>query len=260
MKILILAASPARHGMGHLCRCRGLLQEARRLGHSASLSCHITRGDPPYDWIVWDSPEPPPEAIRPLGRRLCLLNGVGLAPEAEGADLVVIQGFSEARAPNILSGPEYVVLRPEVRRLKPKSSSYWFIWGGHGDPLGLGPVALGSLEEPACYWFAGARPGSLGSRAFLEALAFCRSALISMGMIAWELAYLGKPFWIVSRSELHLSFARPFAENGIARVWPAVGLPSPHELADWLRQPPICYEPPLDGLGAARVLKMMAQF
>jgi spore coat polysaccharide biosynthesis predicted glycosyltransferase SpsG len=59
----------------------------------------------------------------------------------------------------------------------------------------------------------------------------CQQAIVHLGMTCWELAYLGIPQYIFTRSENHLIDAKRFEDMGLARAFPRVGLPD--STAEW---------------------------
>lgn len=189
-----------------------------------------------------------------FGTKVVVLNGVGYDWEQD-ADLAIIQGFSDIKADNTLSGPEYVILRDEIHKFANmglmREPGSWLVWGGAADRLGLlNKFAELFSERPARlmaskYVTDGITPGSQiqlvyttdSGEEFIPIMATSEKAFVAMGMICWELATLGIPAYVFSRSEGHLGFAKKMDEQGLIKAWRAVGLPNDNEIAEFLYTP-----------------------
>jgi hypothetical protein len=79
-----------------------------------------------------------------------------------------------------------------------------------------------------------------------------------MGMVAWELARLGIPLYLVSKDKGHLHFAKNMEKLGLALAYPEVGLPRVCEVERFLsREYKISGRNRPDGKGAVRFIETL---
>lgn len=278
MRLLFYVFATPETGLGHLTRCLALADEAWRHNHQVAggtrAGSYLSYDEAAFDqaigafspdWIIVDLPGEPSPYVAQTKAKLCLIDGVGhengLKP-----DLVISQGFKGE-----YHAPEYLILRRSLDRYKSrKRGNSWLVYGGAADELGLLPAFSRAMyDKPANLLvtdlmrdkiFDLSQRHSLVSgkdEAVLGWYGQAGQAAVHMGMIAWELLYLGVPTYIFSRSERHLKTALEFDKRGWAKAWPTLGLPGERELREFLLTP---FEPPIgivDLAGAGRVLGLM---
>jgi len=270
-------------GWGHAVRSQTLANKARERGHNVQHSTLTKRKRPPatmkkhsFDWIVIDTPKPPPWVWKHKGNaRIALLNGVGHKLESKQADLVVIQGISPKNnlPDNTIAGPEYVILRPSLAEFTRSPGYRDVVFGGAKDKLGLLHTYTKFMPHTAAFLLQtpeqeSARPvgmfhhrRKLEDDAFLGYLAIANRAIIAMGMTAWECAYLRTPAYVFSLTKTHLKFAQAMERAGLVRAYGTVGLPEiPKQMLDFLETPSTTSGDPPDLNGAERIIKRMEQF
>lgn len=225
MKVAIVFDT--RCGHGHKIRSRALSQALRRHGHQVLMVkddvLRLASDRDAWDWIVLDLPRLPSadnlKRLELLSRHILNLNGQGHIEEAF-VEHNVIQGFApraELRT-NTLIGPEYVIVRPQLRHVRrfstrargPREQGDWLVYGGGGDEFELAtslartwnwgrrtvhllgeprPVEWPKQGGPRLYTY---RP--LASISDLVSIfSHCSLAIVHFGMIAWELAVNGIP-------------------------------------------------------------------
>lgn len=283
LRLLFLAFADVEHGLGHFYRTEAAMSAARARGHAVALASNVDGGrfylettndcialtdiinDFRPDWLVADILAEPPLWLAGLvhgcSARLALLNGVGRTEREARADLLWTQDT-----------PEKAILRPEVLKLRRKHArtDKWFVWGGAADVLGLLPkfvracpdwrawLVTTSLaqqyEEPT-------NPGQLllptvGDEIY-SPMSDCGKAVLHLGMTCWELAALGVPMYLFSRSTGHLRDAKRFEALGLAKAWPRVGLPSDKAFYQFLSEPLVPTGKQPDGKGAQRFVEQL---
>lgn len=285
MRILCFTFGDADHGLGHFRRCEALAKVAikrgcrfifasNRIPHAGEwIKLHGVNDEDGFKWacnlvrpdcLVIDLEEKVPEFVwsyaSEFSIKTCLLNGVGrLEGDEARADLAWVQDTGER-----------VIIRPEVTSLVRAPSPSWLVFGGSADPLGLVPAfALACPHLPAYlvktdlinYTLVPRWEHSLvtDDAGFLTALSTCGSACVHMGMITWELAYLGVPVYVFSRSIGHLEFAKNMERLGLIRAYPEVGLPAPQVLKSFLSVPYVPKGNRPDGLGAVRLIQALQE-
>jgi len=201
---------------------------------SSTLYSHIL--EPWYDWIVVDLPFELDKqfylACKSKKIRTLILNGVG-HHVGDLADLRIVQGLGDGSK---YSGSDYVILRPEIMRLKedyklrklPSTPFKWFVYGGGFDVLNLKDVFIDRwIKDDFMY------PGT--NENFLQYTLDCNRACLSMGMIVWELLTIGLKCYVFSSSQKHLEFAQRMDKTRLIRAYDKVGLPkSKDEFVDFL--------------------------
>jgi len=271
------------YGYGHAYRCQTLADAARVAGHNIikisndvlQIGYYISALDTEGivalydilvktkpDWLIIDLPDTPRTVIslaRELGIRVCLLNGVGHAMETELADLVWIQDT-----------PERVILRSEFVTELPARD--WLVFGGGADETGLLPAFSKIMQHASAYLINTRLTGysnnivksnkhSLVLTDGLEMLRYMRAsrkAIIHMGMTAWELAALGKPVYVFSRTAEHLHFAQQMQQQNLVLAYPQVGLPETDlDFRGFLATKFIPSGRMPDGLGAQHLLEAL---
>jgi hypothetical protein len=276
MNLLFYVFADRETGLGHWYRCAALADAAD--GHRVDV---VPDRSPrtlrrmlalcAYDWLVVDVPEVP-ECVYELagerGVRVCQVNGVGYSRDDPRAALTIVQGYGEAE----FSGPEYVVLRPELFTYRHWATNSWFVWGGAADGMNLLPA----FQEACPYWEATLVRPVLAQRemAALSAhhqavkpagdkifswMAQAGRACVAMGMAAWELAALRVPVYAFSATEGHLRFARRMEDAGLVLAYPKVGLPEPGGLRAFLELPFTPWGTPPDGKAAERIVRLMEE-
>lgn len=295
MKIAVLVYAHKDVGLGHWNRSVALIKELERRGHMVWVLgnmmvhrkmyfqvregneidlYHVMEQLKPDVFIADLQDEIPDYVYNLVGEdRLVVLNGVGREREYR-AGMVFIQGYTNSVGENIFSGPEYVILRPELERDITGPVKEWFVWGGAKDKMRLSQVfqkvfpesetnilmtqMSTTLDETYRTMFHEIfLPKSLDDHAdtFIRAIKGTRKACIAMGMAAWETTTLGIPTYAFSSTEGHLAFAKKMESEGLLRAWNGVGLPSLNEMAEFLSQDPIVpsVESRADFMGASRV-------
>lgn len=279
MDILIYTMANKDTGLGHFIRMQALAQELIEQGHSVTFASdrfspvgeyvnvqsYDTSGwDRAYrgqDWTIVDLPYEPPAFCRD-SRRLCIIDGVG---HDNGANALVISQGPEGE----YSAPEYLILRPELKRYQHGGAmGPDFVFGGSADPMGLIDTYARLYPGQRAYLMAPEWGSDKAPRQFLvqptysavamfQFMAVAERAVISLGMIAWELAYIGTPMYIFSRTERHLKTAQWFADSDLATFWGGVGLPKDRDILSFLGRPfsPTGPRPDLDG--AKRVVRLL---
>ena len=96
---------------------------------------------------------------------------------------------------------------------------------------------------------------SVNDMAFLGRIAGSRRAVVAMGMIVFELVYLGIQTHCFNATDLHLLFSQGMARHGLIKAWPEVGLPGDEEFKDFLSEPFEITGRGPDLRGAARVMR-----
>lgn len=280
-------------GLGHCYRSSALRKEATRVGyksiaitdwHETLDRIHVSdigdtidsriitwlNGYKP-DWLVVDLPIPIPEWLTIYARNnriwTVALNGVG-HDKPDMADIIWVQ-----------DDPLRVIIRPEIFEIpdRPLFENSWFVWGGARDPMNLryrfesamphDPAMLTrtcmSLGEH-CVEAGRKRPvNDCHYRVFTNGIdifhymSICERACVSMGMICWELAAMGKPVYAFSKTSEHLRFAQNMENLGLIKAYPEVGIPDNSEIQRFLRTPftPTGKKP--DGNAAYRLLNLM---
>lgn len=281
MKVLFYVFGDAKRGMGHLVRCEVLAEECRQRGYAVDFVESPTKGPEqiereltlPWipDWLVVDTPEDLPDELFDIARKnnikTLLLNGDGHHTHEVKADLTIIQGFAENAQPHV--GPDYVLLRPELFERTWHAGIRWMVFGGAADVMGLREVFDKACTKVHAFVLETAYSPRISVRNLLHHVRYvreteifdfmfsCKAACVAMGMTAWELAALGVPTYVFSHTEMHLSFAKRMEAAGLVCAYPTVGLPSPAEMAAFLKTPFVPTGQRPDGHAAERILNLM---
>lgn len=282
MHLAVLYFSGREYGYGHAYRCQALIDAARVANYNVTkisndpfligycISALDTTGivalqdiltEVRPDWLVIDMPDIPEivaNLAHELGIKVCLLNGVGHVLETL-ADLVWIQDT-----------PERVILRPEFVTELPTRD--WLVFGGGADESGLLPAFSSAMQHASAYLIntklTGYSSGIIKSNKHglvltegLEMLRYIRAtrkAIIHMGMTAWELAALGKPVYVFSRTAEHLHFAQQMQQQNLVLAYSQVGLPEIDlDFRNFLATEFMPSGRTPDGLGAQRLLEVL---
>ena len=303
-KIAFLTYAEPNTGLGHWFRTLALEQEAKNQGYSTHFltnrmlhremyfqvrennfddiynALHQIK---PYAIVIdfqGNVPDYTYDITRKFGIKTVILNGVGRVEE-NNANLVVIQGLSETRNPNTVSGAKYVILRSKMGEISAKhNGNSWFVWGGARDRMGLLKmfnrvddreatlVVHQEFIDPLIYrGITETHPNPLHlvthvtGDAMLPIMANAKTACIAMGMAAWELAYLGTPTYAFSSTPGHLRFAKEMEIAGLLLAYPKVGLPNTvKQFCDFINQPiTVQDENRPDLLGAQRVMNLIGK-
>ncbi len=290
MNIKFIVFSNSQTGQGHYFRCEALAKLALEYGNSISLigdrkfpflpensftsseykEEFATSGA--FDWVIADLPFSP---ILHTRAKTCLLNGVGYELETN-YDLVIIQGFSNVKGENIFSGSRFVILRSDLLKYKRSATdktASWFVWGGSEDDMNLLSKfsfvysTFHRIESELELWLQHStdKYGKLFQKTnspelLLFNMGASKKACVAMGMIVWELIYLGVPTYVFSSTKKHLSFAKPLHDLGLIRAWYKVGVPKPREIKEFIETPfRVSNNDRPDLLGANRILSLLEE-
>lgn len=271
MNLQFIVFSNSTTGQGHYFRCEALAKAALEAGHEITLigdrNFHFLPVENFQYWSygffkLWDERKnehrvddadwtiidlPFNLQSRPPETKTCILNGIGYRMEYDH-NLVIIQGLiGEATPDNVVSGTEYVILRPELDEVKSialnsDKQNRWFVWGGSEDIMNLLPKFPYGYDN-AGFFHSTERYARMPYNyikdspiVLLLAAPSYTKACSAMGMMVWELIYLDIPTWVFSATTTHLKFAKAMHEAGLINAWDAVGLPSQLEMEQFLNQ------------------------
>lgn len=267
-KMLFIFQVGPKYGWGHKYRVHEILDVAREKGipvevisndfvefgyritigtkaphlDKGRLSSILNKINP--EWLVFDFPSKPPDDIiektRSKNIKIANLNGLG-------HDL---DGDSWADFSWIQDSPEKVILRKDLLKVKYEPIiNNWFVFGGSADELNLLENFEGAIQrDPALLIGTELRPRmtpkfpnhkyieSSGS-VIMQHMRYASKAAVHMGMICYELAVIGVPQYIFSRSEEHLRYAKMLESYGLGLAYPKVGLPEPNEMRKFFMEP-----------------------
>lgn len=279
MRLLFVVFADPFHGLGHWHRTKAVLTMARHTEGYQSLLASNYNGEiyinninqltllnsvMSYyhpDWLVIDILETLPDEVVSIARRynakIALLNGVGRKEDSDKVDLIWSQDH-----------PDKAILRFEVLQLKKNYSDRTFVWGGATDELDLCNTYQKWMTNPAWIVTTNFRKYTLGKSnnlqqvqlevehdAIFKPMTHCNKAVIHLGMMAWELAYLRIPFYVFSKNQGHLQDAYRFEQMGFAKAYPYPGLPSDAKtFRDFVNEPFKIKGKRPDGQGAKRFL------
>lgn len=300
MKIAVLVYAHKEVGLGHWNRSVALVRELEKRGHYVWILGNMMVHRKMYfqvregvetdlyhvidqlkpDIFIADLQDEIPEYVYDIVSedRLVVLNGVGRERESRAA-MVFVQGFSASSGANIFSGPEYVILRPEIEQWREGPESEWFIFGGAKDKMHLSPAFQRVFPEVEANILMSPMSDTLDktyrtmhhnifiapsidkqAETFRVACSNANRACIAMGMTAWEMAALGIPTYAFSSTEGHLAFAKRMEDAGILRAWNGVGMPdTPLEFKEFLELPPIQPKMRPDFMGASRIVNLLEE-
>ena len=274
MKVMIYVLADKETGLGHWYRMQALYQALFEAGHDLFLVTNaLKQGDLSIrpldpqawgvaistfkpDWAVVDIPGQPPEFMLDF-ENLCLIDGVGHS--ASKAKLVISQG-----AEGEYNAPDYLLLRPELEFAQGnrKDPAYDLVWGGAADPLNL----LDKYRKLFGHGYYSPNTAISISRMIretngelLDKMAGAYRAVVSSGMILWELAYLRVPTYTFSRTKRHLATALYLQELGLVKAYPKVGIPSDKEFLVFVNRHFETWGDKIDLGGAGRVVKLMEE-
>lgn len=290
MNIQFIVFSNPQTGQGHYFRCEALAKLALDNGHSISLIGDrkfpflpresFMHSDYKKEFVIWEEPDwvvtdLPFSPVILTRAKTCLLNGVGYELETN-YDLVIIQGFSNAKGENVFSGSRFVILRSDLLKYKRSAidkTASWLVWGGSEDDMNLLSKfsfvygTLHRIESELDLWLHHSadkyeqlfQKTEYPEQLLLNAGA-SKKACVAMGMIVWELIYLGVPTYVFSSTKKHLSFAKPLHDLGLIRAWYKVGIPKPREIKEFIEIPfKISNNDRPDLLGANRILSLLEE-
>jgi len=251
MIVGIYSAGPEHFGFGHHYRCLGLYQVLLGLGHkvfwNGSLAASFEVADllrVELDWLIVDHPnEAIIDGIEIPAKRRAYLHGSSerTRPMNEEAwDLIVVQGVRQGVRPinasRWLIGPQYALIRPEIRSLigllgRPNTTRVLVY---PDDLLDLVPDG----------WKVA------GPDDFLVTFGITR-----FGMISLELAALGIPQAIIYDTMVEPT-AVYLKKNGAATlVKREVAERDKEIIRRELERIRVPFEPPIDGLGCWRLAR-----
>jgi len=248
----------------------------------ASIKHYLASNRHHFDWLIVDTKRAPSRALvmsaHDAGCKVAYLNsipgrsypGVDLVWPQNDPQRVIIGSDVRSFTPNNLSG-----LTLDNQRRPVYKGREWFIYGGGGDLLNLasytrygspGQYTIVELSKNTSTittpkkktGYKLPRDAFVNRLSILSAMVRCRAALIHMGTIAWELAYLRVPTYIVSSTPKHLDLALNMERLGLARAWPKIGLPTLPEASSWLDpswRPLEAAHP--DGAGVSRFMEAL---
>jgi spore coat polysaccharide biosynthesis predicted glycosyltransferase SpsG len=290
MHLQFIVFSNEQTGQGHYFRCEALAKAALEAGHQITLlgdrkfpfipqqdfrswsyrffkawneRDHLVTTD--SDWLVVDLPF---NLSNQPKVKTCILNGIGYSLEYSH-NLIVIQGLIDEPMPkNVVSGVEYVILRPELGDWKKENHkaewAKWFVWGGSEDIMNLIPsfpvMPGGALFLHSTNKYEG-KYFKVSGDSLLLAMRDYHRACVAMGMVVWELIYFDIPTWVFSATETHLKFAKALHDKDLINAWDGVGLPSQEEMKQFLNRPfeiDQSQEKP-DLLATQRILKLLEE-
>lgn len=267
-KMLFIFQVGSKHGWGHKYRVLETARVAREKGipvevvsndieatgfrltigsksphlDKGRLSALLNRLTP--EWVVYDLSKKPTQDIIDKTRskpvKIANLNGLGHNLEADSwADFSWVQ-----------DSPEKVILRKDLLKVKHEPiTNNWFVFGGSVDELNLlenfenviqrDPALLigTELRQPMTPKFANHTYIESSGPVIMQHMRYASRAAVHMGMICYELAAIGVPQYIFSRSEEHLRYAKMLESYGLGLAYPKVGLPEPNEMRKFFMEP-----------------------
>lgn len=275
MRVVLYFFRNPETGLGHYYRMQALYQELEKRHHHVICATSHNVGWPAWfapvhyndedsfkfvlkflkpDWVVADLPTFPAWLT---GKRLCLVNGIGHT--CPPADLIISQGQG-----GDYHAPEYLLLRQCLKEYTWQPTDGDFVFGGGADTLGLLEAYSKYLPNNEAHLVVNfshppndRRAAWVSDEAMLKLAANCRRAIVSTGMIVWELAALGVPTYCFSKSEEHLRTALWLDKLGLCKAYPFVGLPNQGAFVEFLSRPftPTGKRPDFDG--ARRVAELL---
>lgn len=281
MNLFFITFANHRTGLGHRFRTEALILAAQEAGHRVAVG-----GDyPPNtrhwfrtneldndfynviqelnpDWLVIDLPFDAPEMFFAGPWQTCLINGVGHNLDCHRADVVIRQDFEGEHC-----APDYVILRPDLPE-RNGPGLHWLVHGGGSDELEL----VNTFAKYCPDWLAKLIPGvftvngrhpdtpllNQAATSYLyQMMHSCRAGCVHAGMIVWEMAALGIPAYVFSRTPGHLAITQEMERRGWIKAWPRVGLPESNDFIKFLetRFIPVGQRP--DKRGAERVIRLL---
>lgn len=257
-------------GLGHYYRTMTFVDHCISQGHDVTILGDVNFTDQSYnffgvrakkkwdlyhalhqikpDWLVYDTPTVDYvdfEFTAEFDVKTLFLNANQNHPEV---DISIIQGYNGVD--HEFSGSEYVILRPEIfEYTATKNVNSWFVFGGAEDNMGLLPyfydkfnVDANLIVTPTNVSFGDVNLPRKKQNIILPQnpndifsfMLMSNKALISMGMIAWELVSLGIPTFVISPTENHYKFAKGMEENGLVVAYNSIGkLPPVAEIVEF---------------------------
>jgi len=273
VKVLIYVFANQHTGLGHWYRMNTLANELIMQNHHV---CFASDKQPNYpvdywiecgylsetdyqfakdrykpDWIVVDLPGTIPDYAIDTNVKLCLIDGVG--HPLTHANLNISQGRNSSE----YCAPDYLLLRRTLRHYKwsgkPDND---FVFGGSYDELGLCNLYQTSKLNKNSFVISPYHM-RVDGEAIFGLMALSNRAIIGIGMIAWELAYLGIKTYAFSKTDKHLEAALWMNELGLIKAYPKIGLPNKNEFIEFVNQDfEITGEQP-DLKGAKRVVRLL---
>jgi len=274
MNLLFLVHRTEATGLGHWYRMKVLMNAARAKGHTVALTTDEFDFAP--DWLIVDVPEDmySEEILYILYKHshvnVCTIDGISHRLGTR-ADLNISQGLSGE-----YSAPEYLIVRKPVMTRCLALSAEWFAFGGASDKMGLYDKFRRNCSDWTANMVVGEFAPSLNiqdvnsrhhvwmrldkiepSDYIFSLMNKCNRACLAMGMIVWEVLSMGLPSYVFSYTDRHLESALAMEEAGYIKAFDETGLPEPKAFREFLQQPFTPIAPPIDYLGAERVIRLM---
>jgi len=271
MNLLFLIYKTKETGLGHWYRMQVLMNAARARGHIVALATNELDFIP--DWLVIDVPEDMYsskvldflESYPYPTTRICTVDGIS-HKLGISADLNISQNLSGE-----YSAPEYLIMRKPVTQRCFALTAEWFVFGGASDKMKLyekfrrdcsaqtANIVIGKfapcpniqdVNSKHHIWI------NLEDNIF-SIMSRSEKACLAMGMTVWEALSLDLSSYVFSYSDRHLQSALAMEQAGYIKAFGETGLPEPKVFREFLQQPFTPTAPPIDFLGAERVIKLM---
>jgi len=246
-----------------------LMDEAKARGHTVAL----TTEEPDFvpDWLVVDVPEDvySEEILFSLYQHsyvnVCTIDGIS-HKLGINSDLNISQSLSGE-----YSAPEYLIIREPVMTRRLALQADWFVFGGASDKMRL----YEKFRRDCSNWTTNIIVGEFAPCPNIQdvnskhhvwinpkdnifsVMRSCEKACLAMGMTVWEVLSLGLPSYVFSYTDRHLESALAMEEAGYIKAFGETGLPEPKAFREFLQQPFTPTAPPIDYLGAERVIELM---
>ena len=269
MNLLFLVHRTEKTGLGHWYRMQVLMDAARARGHTVAL----TTEEPDFvpDWLVVDVPEEvySEEILFSLYQHsyvnVCTIDGIS-HKLGINSDLNISQSLTGE-----YSAPEYLIIRRPAVTKYPALRAEWFVFGGAADKMEL----YQKFHRDCSDWKANIIVGKFANYPNIQDVFYkhfvwinprdgifsimdaCHKACLAMGMVVWETLSLGLPSYVFSYTDQHLKSALAMEQAGYVRAFSETGLPEPKVFREFLQQPFTPLVPPIDYLGAERVIELM---
>jgi len=197
--------------------------------------------------------------------RICTVDGIS-HKLGISADLNISQNLSGE-----YSAPEYLIMRKPVTQRCFALTAEWFVFGGASDKMKLyekfrrdcsaqtANIVIGKfapcpniqdVNSKHHIWI------NLEDNIF-SIMSRSEKACLAMGMTVWEALSLDLSSYVFSYSDRHLQSALAMEQAGYIKAFGETGLPEPKVFREFLQQPFTPTAPPIDFLGAERVIKLM---
>ncbi len=278
MQVMFYVLKNKETGLGHWVRCQALNEKLLAMGYQTFFphdNASVELSEMEYrlgvtstqaNWIIIDLPGKLPDWLFNVKANTLVIDGIA-QPAKDKATLIISQGLKGK-----YHAPEYLILRDDITNWERKPIFNWFVFGGYADSLHLWDAMINlypeqvfvrpmyhSISQVYEYYnqiieFSNKSP--IQGNVF-SGMCMCDKAVVHMGMTVWELAYLGIPTYVISRTKEHLKSALEMQDAGYCLAWPTVGLPDREELKGFLETDFVPHGKPFDAKGIERIVKLM---